>query len=68
VLLDPDRQSVSVVGKDWSHTLPRAPAVIDRATVSYAGPNIACATVRGDVQVYSLERQAPLYALAGAEG
>ena len=63
VVLEADRRSLRIVGKEWTFHLPRANADIVYASVSHADPFIAYATEAGEVVIYSLTYEADLYRL-----
>lgn len=66
VVLEADRRTISVRGLNWSHQLPEASAEIEHTAVSTVAAQIAYATVRGEVVVYSLPHTAVLYRLTPA--
>ncbi|MCW3097100.1 MAG: hypothetical protein JWL77_2718 [Chthonomonadaceae bacterium] len=67
VVLEADRRSVRIIGKEWTFDLPRANADIVHASASHADPYIAYVTEAGEVVIYSLTHEADLYRLeAGA--
>ena len=67
VVLEPDRRSLRILGKEWTFDLPRANAPIVHASASHADPYIAYVTEAGEIVVYSLTHEAHLYRLeAGA--
>ena len=63
VVLEPDRRSLRIVGKEWTLDLPRANADIVHASASHADPYIAYATEAGEIVIYSLTHEADLYRL-----
>jgi hypothetical protein len=63
VVLEADRRSLRIVGKEWSFALPRANADIVHASASHADPYIAYVTEAGEIVVYSLTHEAALYRL-----
>jgi len=64
VVLEDDKRTISLLGRNWSHVLPRAASEIEHVSVSPAAPHIAYSTVQGEVVVYSVEHEALLLNLA----
>lgn len=63
VVLEADRRSLRIVGKEWTLDLPRANADIVHASASHCDPYIAYATEAGEIVIYSLTHEADLYRL-----
>lgn len=63
VVLEADRRSLRIIGKEWTFDLPRAHADIVHASASHADPYIAYMTEAGEVVIYSLTHEADLYRL-----
>jgi hypothetical protein len=63
VVLEADRRSLRIVGKEWTLALPRANADIVHASASHADPYIAYVTEAGEIVIYSLTHEADLYRL-----
>ena len=60
IVLEADRRSVRIIGKEWTLDLPRANADIAYVSASHADPYIACVTEAGEVVIYSLTHEADL--------
>lgn len=63
VVLESDRRSLRIIGRDWTFDLPRAGAEIVHASASHADPYIAYVTEAGEVTIYSMMHEAHLYRL-----
>ncbi len=63
IVLEADRRSLRILGKNWTFDLPRANADIVHASASHTDPYIAYVTEAGEVVIYSLTHEADLYRL-----
>jgi hypothetical protein len=58
VVVEDDRRTISLIGRNWTHSLPTASGMIVHASVSPSAPSIAYSTADGEVSVYSLSHNA----------
>jgi hypothetical protein len=63
IVLESDRRSLRIIGKEWTFDLPHANADIVHASASHADPYIAYVTEAGEIVIYSLTHEADLYRL-----
>ena len=67
VVLDDDRRTIHLLGRNWSHSLPRFAHQIDQVTLSTTHPMMAYSTVAGEVGLYSFFDEKVFTLLRGVE-